>query len=82
MQTPRAYWPAWVKVLRNQKLDFFAAWLLDAGAPFTLLAVQMLYFFRPIHNEGQSEALISMLEHNDETRAFVDFLRREKAAHE
>ncbi|MFZ5909063.1 MAG: hypothetical protein ACOYYU_03500 [Chloroflexota bacterium] len=78
MQTPRAYWPAWVEHLQNLKLDSFVAWLLDAGAPFTLLVAQMLYFVRPFHSVGQVEALASMLEQGDETRAFIGFLRGEK----
>jgi len=77
MQTLRAYWPAWVEHLQYLKLDSFVAWLLDAGAPLTLLAAQMLYFLRPFHSAGQVEALASMLEQGDETRAFVGYLRRE-----
>lgn len=77
MQTPRAYWPAWVEYLQNLELDSLVAWLLDAGAPLTLLAAQMLYFLRPLHNFGQVEALASMLEQSDETRAFIGYLRGE-----
>lgn len=80
MQTSRAYWPAWVEYLRDRKLDSFAAWLLEAGGPFTLLVAQMLYFLRPFHNTSQVEALTCMLEQNDEMRAFADRLRGEKPA--
>ena len=47
MQTPRAFWPAWADRLQTWKLDAFAAWLLEAGGPYTLLGAQALYFARP-----------------------------------
>jgi hypothetical protein len=77
MQTPRAYWPAWAERLRRWKLNAFAAWLLEAGGPLTLLGSQALYFSRPFLGGDQMEALASVLEEDDEVLALADYLREE-----
>jgi len=80
MQTPRAYWPAWAARLKQWKLTPFAAWLLEAGSPLTLLGSQVLYFARPFVNGDQVEALARILEEDDEVLAFANFLREEASA--
>ena len=66
MQTPRAFWPAWAARLQHWKLTAFAAWLLEAGSPLTLLGSQVLYFFRPFIGGEQVEALARILEDDNE----------------
>ena len=80
MQTTRAYWPAWADRLQNWNLSAFAAWLLEAGGPFTLLSSQVLYFAHPFFGGEQIKALAHVLEQDDEVRAFVNFLREEASA--
>jgi hypothetical protein len=80
MQTPRAFWPAWAARLQDWKLTAFAAWLLEAGGPLTLLGSQVLYFSRPFIGGEQVEALARILEEEDEVLAFANFLREEAAA--
>ena len=80
MQTPRAYWPAWAERLQHWKLTAFAAWLLEAGGPLTLLSSQALYFARPFLGGEQIENLAKMLEEDDEVLAFANYLRREASA--
>lgn len=80
MQTPRAYWPAWADRLQHWKLTAFAAWLLEAGGPFTLLSSQALYFVRPFLGGEQIEVLANMLEEDDEVLAFANYLRKEASA--
>jgi hypothetical protein len=80
MQTPRAYWPAWAEHLQHWKLTAFAAWLLEAGGPFTLLSSQALYFARPFLGGEQIEVLANMLEEDDEVLAFASYLRKEASA--
>ena len=80
MQTPRAYWPAWAERLQQWKLTAFAAWLLEAGGPLTLLGSQALYFARPFFGSEHIEALAQVLEEDDEVRAFASYLREEAAA--
>jgi hypothetical protein len=80
MQTPRAYWPAWAERLQHWKLTAFAAWLLEAGGPFTLLSSQALYFVRPFLGGEQIEVLANMLEEDDEVLAFASYLRKEASA--
>jgi hypothetical protein len=77
MQTPRAYWPAWAERLRHWKLDAFAAWLLEAGGPFTLLSSQALYFARPFLGGEQIEILAHMLEEDNEVLEFASYLSKE-----
>jgi hypothetical protein len=77
MQTPRAYWPAWAARLQHWKLTSFAAWLLEAGSPLTLLSSQVLYFARPLIGGEQLDALASILEEDDEVLALANFLREE-----
>jgi hypothetical protein len=77
MHTPRAFWPAWAEHLRYWKLTAFAAWLLEAGGPLTLLGSQALYFARPFIGGEQLEALAQILEKDDEVLALANFLREE-----
>jgi predicted dehydrogenase len=80
MQTPRAYWSAWAERLQHWKLTAFAAWLLEAGGPLTLLGSQALYFARPFLGGEQIEVLARMLEEDDEVLAFATYLREEASA--
>ena len=80
MQTSRAYWPAWAERLHNWKLDAFAAWLLEAAEPFTLLGSQALYFASPFLGGDQTQSLARMLEEKDEAHAFANYLREENFA--
>ena len=80
MQTPRAFWPAWAERLQHWKLTAFAAWLLEAGGPLTLLGSQALYFVRPFFGGDQLEALARFLEEDDEVLAFANYLREEASA--
>jgi hypothetical protein len=77
MQTPRAYWPAWAERLHHWKLTAFAAWLLEAGGPLTLLGSQALYFVSPFLGGDQMQALAQILEEDDEVLAFASYLREE-----
>lgn len=80
MQTPRAFWPAWAERLQTWKLDAFAAWLLEAGGPYTLLGAQALYFARPFLGGEQLDTLARMLEEDEEVLAFANYLREEASA--
>jgi len=80
MQTSRAYWSAWAERLQHWKLTAFAAWLLEAGGPFTLLGSQALYFASPFLGGERIEALAHALEDGDEVRAFANYLREEASA--
>ena len=73
----RADWPQWVETLRRFKLDGFASWLLDAGAPLTVLGAQALYIGQPFMGGEKINALAHMLEEESETQGFVRYLRGE-----
>ena len=73
----RADWPQWVETLRRFKMDGFASWLLDAGAPLTVLGAQAVYIGQPFMGGEKINALAHMLEEESETQAFVSYLRGE-----
>ena len=73
----RANWSQWANALRRLKLDGLASWLLDAGAPLTILGAQALYFSEPFVGEKSLSSLAHMLEEEEETQAFARYLRGE-----
>jgi hypothetical protein len=68
-------WSNWIEVLRRFKLDGLASWFLEAGSPFKLLGAQALYISQPFVGGKQLEAIAHMLEDEEETQAFVHYLR-------
>ena len=73
----RADWSQWAESLRRFKLDGLASWLLEAGAPLTLLGAQALYASQPFMQGEKIMALAHMLEEEEETQAFTRYLRGE-----
>ena len=67
----------WAEILARYKVNFFVAWLLEAGEPLMLVGAQMLYFGQPFLGNEYTENLAHFLENQDETRAFATFLRKE-----
>ena len=78
MQT-RADWSHWAETLRRFKLDGLASWLLEAGAPLTVLGAQALYISQPFLGGKQWNAFANMLEEESEVQAFARYLRGEDA---
>jgi hypothetical protein len=74
---PRSEWSKWAESLRRLKLDGFAAWLLEAGGPFTILGAQAVYFSQPFVRGEKLNLLARMLEEEEETQAFARYLRGE-----
>jgi hypothetical protein len=75
MQSTRAFWPVWAERLQDWKMDSLAAWLLEAGGPFTLLSAQALYIASPFLGGTQVKNFARMLEQNEEIQAFISFLQ-------
>ena len=73
----RADWSQWAESLRRLKLDGLASWLLEAGAPLTVLGAQALYISQPFLGGKQWNAFAHMLEEKDEVQAFASYLRGE-----
>jgi hypothetical protein len=76
MQT-RSDWSKWAESLRRLKLDGFAAWLLEAGGPFTILGAQAVYLSQPFIGGKKLDSLAHMLEEDQESQAFARYLRGE-----
>lgn len=72
---PRSEWLEWAESLRRLKLDGFAAWLLEAGAPFAILGAQAVYLSQPFLGGKKLDSLAHMLEEESESQAFARYLR-------
>ena len=75
----RANWSEWAETLRRFRMDGFASWLLDAGAPLAALGAQVLYLSQPFVGGDRIDALAHMLEEDLETQAFIHYLRGEES---
>ena len=75
----RADWSHWAESLRRLKLDGLASWLLEAGAPLTVLGAQALYLSQPFIGGKQWNSFAHMLEEDEEVQAFARYLRGENA---
>lgn len=75
----RPDWPQWAATLHRLKLDGLASWLLEAGAPVTVLGAQALYFSQPFLGGKSWNSLARMLEEQEESQAFARYLRGEDA---
>jgi hypothetical protein len=76
----RADWSHWAESLRRFKLDGFASWLLEAGAPLTILGAQAIYLSQPFlggKGTGSWNSFAHMLEQEEEVQAFARFLQGE-----
>jgi hypothetical protein len=73
----RADWSTWAETLRRFKLEGLASWFLEAGSPLSTLGAQMLYVSQPFLGGKQINMLAQMLEDEQETEAFVRYLRGE-----
>ena len=71
----RSDWSKWAESLRRLKLDGFAAWLLEAGGPLTILGAQAVYMSQPFIGGKNLDSLAHMLEEDDQTQAFARYLR-------
>lgn len=79
MHSSRSFWPDWLDSLQHKGLKDWASWVLDVAGPLNLLGAQILYMAHPlfINNADQMQAIASILEDEDETRAFITYLREQ-----
>ena len=73
----RTDWSTWAETLRRFKLDGLASWLLEAGSPLSLLGAQALFISQPFVGTKQLGLIAQMLEDEQETQAFAQYLRGE-----
>jgi hypothetical protein len=74
---PRSEWSEWADSLRRLKLDGFAAWVLEAGGPLTILGAQLVYLSQPFISGKNLNSIAQMLEKDEESQAFACYLRGE-----
>jgi hypothetical protein len=73
----RTDWSKWIETLHRFKLDGLASWVLEAGSPLKLIGAQALYISQPFVGGKQLNAIAHMLEDDEETQAFVQYLHGE-----
>lgn len=77
---PNTAWSQWAETLRRHKLDGLVAWFLEAGAPLTAVGAQMIYLTQPFLGGIDSKAIAHMLEEEEETLSFAQYLRERNAS--
>ena len=84
MQPERKFWPEWARFLHLWGLDHVAAALLETAGPLTIILAQLVYVSQPLIGSGQPagrlQALATLLEDQEESRSFANYLREEKPA--
>jgi hypothetical protein len=73
----RADWSHWAESLRRFKLEGLASWLLEAGAPLTILGAQAIYLSQPFLGGKEWNSFAHMLEQEEEVQAFARYLQGE-----
>ena len=73
----RRIWRAWGDDLRSRHLDGLALALLDASGPLFIVSSQLLHIGRPMLGEAAGH-LAMLLESEEETAAFRDYLGAER----
>jgi len=80
-----SFWSDWARNLQRWGLRRPAAFLLESAGPLTVLLSQTIYLAQPFMRSGlqeeEWEALAALLENEQESRDFADFLRKEDVDH-
>ncbi len=81
MNGQHPYWAGWARFLQLRGLGNLAAFFLDAGGPFKILAAQLIYMGQPFMRsslpEGHLQALADILEDQELAKEFAAVLREE-----
>lgn len=81
MNFDRQIWDRWAESLHRWGLRGFTASLLEAVGPLTIVGAQVVYILQPFVGRGSGSdslrSLADLLEHPDQVRDFVRYLREE-----
>lgn len=84
MEPERHIWRVWQEILHRWGCANWAAWLLEAAGPITILGAQAVYLGEPILNlflPGEHlRAIARLLEEPKQAQAFARYLREEFSA--
>lgn len=79
MNEDQHIWRSWASFLQHWGVERWAASVLEAAGPLTVLGAQVVYLGSPVLKNllpvNQLDALARMLEDNSHTQAFVNYLR-------
>ena len=80
MQSDHSGWENWAHILQHWGLQEFAAALLEASGPLTIILAQFLYAARPFFPGNRLVTLANLFENPEEGRMFATFLREGRIA--
>ena len=79
MEPDRDVWKSWAQTLQRNGAGDWAASLLEAAGPLTVLGAQLVYLGRPLAGglipDRQMDALANLLEEPALAQAFAAYLR-------
>lgn len=79
MDEDQQIWRSWASILQRWGLEQWAASILEAAGPLSMLGAQAVYLSAPLLKNilpmAQLETLARTLEDANQTRAFVNCLR-------
>lgn len=81
MDETHPLWRNWGSFLRRHSLNEFAAAILEAAGPLTVLGAQMAYILQPFFSPkptNQWQAFTELLENPEQSRMFAAYLRQEE----
>lgn len=77
MESSREFWNRWAESLRKYQMQNIVASLLEGASPLALLGAQVIYFSGGFIRNDQLSALATMLEDENEARAFASYLNQQ-----
>jgi len=85
MDEDQHIWRSWASFLQHWGVERWAASVLEAAGPLSVLGAQAVYLGSPLFKNvlpaTQLDALARMLEDTGHTQAFVSYLREASSAH-
>lgn len=77
MESSREFWNRWAESLRKYQLQNIVASLLEGTSPLALLGAQVIYFSGGFIRNDQLTAIATMLDDENEARAFASYLTQQ-----
>jgi len=81
MDLDQSDWSIWAQKLHRWGLADLASFILQVGAPLSILAAQLIYmsqpFLRQTFTEKQFLSLAQIFENREQSQSFASYLREE-----
>ena len=81
MKSDQQIWRSWIATIQRWGMAEWMATFLEMSAPLTIVAAQLVYLGQPLFGlspqNGQLNALTTLLEDKSKMQSFVNELRQE-----